>query len=48
MKQPIVTQQGLYPNWEKGGWGPETAADMQVLAGWRSKLRDSLTEWDSR
>jgi len=47
-KQPIVTQQGLYPNWEKGGWGPETAADMQVLAGWRSKLLDSLKEWNSR
>jgi hypothetical protein len=44
-KTPVTPPRDLYPNWESGTLRPQTAGDMQVIAGWRSKLRDSVKEW---
>jgi hypothetical protein len=44
-KQPVVDVRDLRPAWEHGGWTPETPRDLQVVAGWRERLRKSLAEW---
>jgi uncharacterized protein (TIGR03067 family) len=47
-KTPVIAPRDLHPNWESGTLAPATPADMQVIAGWRSKLRESVKEWDGK
>jgi RNA polymerase sigma factor (sigma-70 family) len=44
-KDPVVNDNERRAVWERGGWGPETPRDFEVMAGWRAKLRASLKEW---
>jgi len=45
-KVPVIPVRDLRPNWEKGTWGPESAADLKVVAGWRESLKRSVSEWN--
>jgi hypothetical protein len=45
---PLLGQRELYPNWEKGSGRPESAADAKIIDGWRTKLRNSLPEWQPK
>ena len=47
-KTPVIEPRDLYPNWETTTLSPGTPGDLKLIAGWRSKLRESVKEWEAQ